>query len=221
MNNLLAEHGTKLYGGLTAFFGTLQSLINTGAFKDLMTPAGIGWLSIGASLATAVLGAMTMARGFNNTTAIRVASAMETAIKATPAKEAGFARAVVLAILLAIGGVISIGISACTNTQRAISNAKTPSDFALVFLEGYDAALLTANQLKSSGALTPEMLLKVQDAERRAWPLVRRIDPLRKAYEATKSAEDAAALQLAIDNAIREAAEFIRIVRELRDRKPV
>lgn len=217
MNSLFSEHGTKIYGGLTAFFGTLQSLINTGAFKDLMTPGGIGWLSIFASLATAVLGAMTMARGFNNTTAMKVASAMETAINTAPPKrEAGFIRAAMLAIMLAIGVVGMLTITACTHTQAALKNADTPSDFALVFLEGYDAALKTANQLKSSGSLSGANLIRVQQAEAKAWPLVRRVDPLRKAYEQTKSAEDAAALQLAIDNAVREAAEFIRLVKELR-----
>lgn len=128
----------------------------------------------------------------------------------------GFVRPLMLAVMLAIGFAGTIAISACTHTQAALKNADTPADFALVFLEGYDAALQTANQLKASGALSGANLIRVQQAEAKAWPLVRRIDPLRRAYDQTKSAEDAAALQLAIDNAIREAAEFIRLVKELR-----
>lgn len=132
-------------------------------------------------------------------------------------RQGGFARAAMLGVILAFGSIVVVGLSACTNTRAALSNADTPSDYALVFLEGYDSALKTANQLKASGALAGDDLARVQAAEKKAWPLVQKIDPLRRAYEQTKSAQDAATLQLAIDNAIREAAEFIRLVRELRD----
>lgn len=132
----------------------------------------------------------------------------------TSNKQGGFVRALMLGVLLAIG-VVSMSLSACTYTQQAVKNADTPSDYALVFLEGYHAALKTANALKSSGTLSGENLQRVQQAELKAWPLVQRIDPLRLAYERTRSAADQAALQQAIDNAIREAAEFIRIVKEL------
>lgn len=82
------EHGTKLYGGATAFLGTLATLIQTGAFNELLSKSAIGWLGIFAALATAVLGGMTMARGFTNTTKERVAAALQDAINATPpAKE--------------------------------------------------------------------------------------------------------------------------------------
>lgn len=82
--SFFSEHGTKLYGGATAFLGTLATLIQTGAFNELVTKATIGWMGIVTALGTAVLGGMTMARGFSNTTQERVAAAMETAIKSTP-----------------------------------------------------------------------------------------------------------------------------------------
>lgn len=216
MKEFFTEHGTKLYGGITAFLGTLASLIAAGAFKELLSVNTIGWLNIFVALATAVVGGMTMARGFNNSTAQNVAKAMESAINATPGKQAGFIRAAVLGMLLAIGVVAVGSMSGCTHTQTAIKNADTPSDYALIFLEGYDAALKTANQLKATGALSGDTLAKVQAAELKAWPLVKQIDPLRVAYEQTRSAQDAAALQLAIDNAIRAAAEFVQLVKSLR-----
>lgn len=124
-------------------------------------------------------------------------------------------------ILIAASVIASIGISAgCTNTRAALQAADTPSDFALVFLEGYDAALKSANSMKDSGTLTGKNLECVRIAELKAWPLVQKIDPLRSAYENTHSAADAQALQLAIDAAIREAADFVRIVRELRSGEP-
>lgn len=135
---------------------------------------------------------------------------------APESKQGGFARMAMLAVLLSAGTLTLVSVTACTNTTQAFRNADTPSDYALIFLEGYDAALRSANQLKQTGALTGEKLALVQAAEKRAYPLVAKVDPLRRAYEATRSAEDAAALQLAIDNAIREAADFIRLVRESR-----
>jgi hypothetical protein len=83
-DSLITRHGTKVYGAATSFLGTMATLIAAGAFKGLLSPVAVGWLGIIVSLATAVLGGMTMARGFNNTTAEQVSKAMQTAINATP-----------------------------------------------------------------------------------------------------------------------------------------
>lgn len=80
--SFFSEHGTKIYGALTTLFGTVGGLVTTGAFNELLTKVQIGWLGIICTVATAVLGAMTLSRGFNNSTAEKVAAAMETAIKA-------------------------------------------------------------------------------------------------------------------------------------------
>lgn len=89
--SFFSEHGTKLYGGLTALFGTVGGLVTTGAFRQdpdpLLSAVSNGWVGIICTVATAVLGAMTLARGFNNSTQEKVASAMETAIKSTPPQE--------------------------------------------------------------------------------------------------------------------------------------
>lgn len=84
MNGFITEHGTKLYGGLTSFFGTVGGLVTTGAFNELLTKPQVGWLGIVCTVATAVLGAMTMARGWSNTAQVKVAQAMESAINASP-----------------------------------------------------------------------------------------------------------------------------------------
>jgi hypothetical protein len=220
--SVFSEHGTKIYGAATAFLGTLATLVQTGAFVELLSKVAIGWLGIFCALATAVIGGMTMARGFNNTTASKtaekVADVVQTALMSTPPKQVGFTVAAMLGIWLSIA-VVSIGVmtlAGCTQTTRALRNADTPSDYALLFLEGYDAAVKTAGEWKRSGTLAGDTLAKVQAAELKAWPLVEKIDPLRKTFERTQSAEDAQALQLAVDDAIREAAEFVKLVKELR-----
>ena len=46
MNGFINEHGTKLYGALTSFFGTVGGLVTTGAFDELLTKMQVGWLGI-------------------------------------------------------------------------------------------------------------------------------------------------------------------------------
>lgn len=80
----IEEHGTKLYGAATTFFGTVGGLVTTGAFSELLSKPAIGWLGIVCTVSTAVLGAMTLSRGFTNSATAKVAEAMQTAINATP-----------------------------------------------------------------------------------------------------------------------------------------
>lgn len=211
------ENGTKILGGITAGLGTLQTFITTGAFDKLLSEVAIGWLGIFLGTATAVIGGATMARGFNNSAQAKVASVIETALNTAPPKQAGrILPKLLLALFLGSVIAVSSGISGCTHTQAALKAADTPSDYALVFLEGYRGALQAANALKESGALSGANLDRVRSLELKAAPLVDRIDPLRRAYEQTRTAADAEALQLAIDSAVREAAEFIKAVQQAR-----
>ena len=82
--SFLSDNLTKILGGVTTLLGTLSTLVTTGAFEGLLSPPGIRWMSILIALATALTGGATAARGFNNSTQVRVAEAMQTAINATP-----------------------------------------------------------------------------------------------------------------------------------------
>jgi hypothetical protein len=126
----LEEHGTKLYGAATALLGTLATLISTGAFEKLMTVVAIGWLNIFVSLATAAVGGMTIARGFNNSTAVKIAGAMETAIKAQPG-QGGFVRPLLLALLLAIAVPAVLVIQGCATNPDG-SRELTPEGQAIL-----------------------------------------------------------------------------------------
>lgn len=121
MNTFFSEHGTKIYGATTSFLGTLATLVQTGAFNELLSKPAIGWLGIFTGLATAVVGGMTMARGFTNSTAVRVAEAMQTAIQATPPRQGGFARPAFLAALAVAVLLLTVSLSGCVtnpNTGR-------------------------------------------------------------------------------------------------------
>lgn len=127
-------------------------------------------------------------------------------------KQGGFVRPLMLALLVAFS-VPMISMVGCSATRQAYQNADTPSDYALVVLEQYDAILQEANRLKAEGKLTGSTLAAVQAADLKAQPFVNSIRPLQKAYEATHSASDAAALQKAVNDAITAVADLIRIVK--------
>lgn len=76
----LNENWTKILGTLSTMLTTLMTLIASGAFEGLLEPSAIKWLGIAGML----IGSATVGVGFNNSTKERVASAMETAIKAQP-----------------------------------------------------------------------------------------------------------------------------------------
>lgn len=128
----------------------------------------------------------------------------------------GFTRPLMLALVLAFSTAVLVApLSGCANTTRAVKNADTPADYALVFLAGYSSALKSANDYRLSGKMTPEELAKIRELELRAYPFIQPIPKLQAAYEATYTAADAAALQKAIDEAVIAAADFIRAVQQL------
>lgn len=218
MKEFLSDNLTKILGWATTVLASVQGLITLHAFDGLMADTSIRWLSIITILLTGGSGGATIARGHVNSAQLKIAEKFSEALNTPPPKQGGFALPkLLLALFLGCATVVSIGTMAgCTHTQAALKAADTPSDYALVFLEGYRGALNTANQLKDSGALAGSNLDRVRALELKAAPLVARIDPLRRAYEQTRSAADAQALQLAIDNALREAAEFIKAVQQAR-----
>jgi len=88
------DNRTKLLGSVTVVLSSLVSLAAAGQLEGLIAPVAIQWLGV----ANVIIGALTGAVGFSNTTKERVAAsqatvavakaetaaAMETAINATP-----------------------------------------------------------------------------------------------------------------------------------------
>lgn len=78
--NWIANNLTKILGTIATLNATVMTMIASGTFDGLMDPQSIRWLGIIGML----LGAATTGVGFNNSAKIRLAEAMETAIKAKP-----------------------------------------------------------------------------------------------------------------------------------------
>jgi len=81
--DLVSNNWTKILGTVSTMLTTLMTLIASGAFEGLLEPNLIKWLGIAGML----VGSATVGVGFNNSARIKIATAMETAIKATPPQE--------------------------------------------------------------------------------------------------------------------------------------
>lgn len=206
---------TYLWNRRTTVFGYIQTALGfMVATQGMFSEGVLRWLVFSNGLLTVLIG------HYNNSQLKQSYGTMALQKDpGVPPAQGGFIRPLLLAVLLAISTVaLVLPIGGCTNTMRAIRNADTPADYALVFLAGYESALKTANQYRREGKLTPEDLSRVRKLELTAYPFVAPIPKLQAAYEATKSAEDAAALQKAVDEAILAAADFIRAVQDLTKR---
>lgn len=176
MNSFWNENGTKILGALTAVLGTLASLIAAGAFKELLTPTAIGWLNIFVSLSTAGVGGATMARGFNNSAQVKIAAAMETAIKAQPPAQGGFAR---VALLIVLAVVTALMLSACqTPPHKVIEVACTPGTKYSVercvkgIAETWETYQVRAEIVVADPLTPPDVKTGVQRAEAVSRPVV-------------------------------------------------
>lgn len=87
MKEIIDEYGTRILGYLTVLAGGIQTLTTTGSFQGLLSDPAIRWTGIVTGLFTLVFGGATIVRGSSNAAQIKVASAIETAIRSTPGEE--------------------------------------------------------------------------------------------------------------------------------------
>jgi hypothetical protein len=79
----LNSNWVKTLSTIGALNSALITATASGMFDGLLEPASVKWLALGGFF----LNAWLIGVGFNNSTKIRVAEAMQTAIRATPAPE--------------------------------------------------------------------------------------------------------------------------------------
>lgn len=157
--NFWDNHGTKILGSMTAVLGTLASLIATDSFDKLLTETSIGWLSIFVSLATAATGGATMARGFNNSGQVRIATAMEAAARATP-PQGGFARPLMLALMLAVSVPAALILQGCQSL--GIPVAKSFSERLAAGYASTTSVRTSATALLNGRVITSDDAINIQ-----------------------------------------------------------
>jgi uncharacterized protein YwbE len=178
--NWIANNITKILGVITTISGTVMTLITTGAFEGLMSANSIRWMSILMTL----LGAAITGVGFNNSTKVRVAEAMQTAIRATPGQE-GFARVSLLIALLTTFVLPLLMITACVTSpakvvEVACADAQSvPERCAKGIAETWEVYQKRAEDIVTDASTPIEVKQGIQQTERVTRPVV--IEMLRSA----------------------------------------
>lgn len=153
-------------------------------------------------------------RLFKATPPITEAAAVKT--EAFKAKQGGFARPVMLLLLVCFSLPVALAIEGCTSTSGAYKAAASPDETAFVITEHYASLVREAANLRSRPTTPPEAVRAMQAADLVAAPLVDALRPLRDAYVATKSAQSEAELQLAVNQAVLAVADLVRQIQVAR-----
>ena len=105
--------------------------------------------------------------------------------------------------------ILSALLVGCAGTRAAYQAAEDFEDTAYVMSEHYDALVVEGTRLRDNGTLTGNSLLAAQRIEARARPIILDMGKAAQAWDAVKSAENQAALELAISNAVKVLHELI------------
>lgn len=105
-----------------------------------------------------------------------------------------------------------IALAACAGTKSAYRAAESPDEYAFVIVKHYETLVEQAAALKERDSTPPEAVAAMQRADLAADPVIKRLRELRDAYVAVRSAENQAALQAAVDDAVRLVADLIRAI---------
>lgn len=223
MIDLIRLHGTKLLGFLGITLGVLATadpalVGGTGAIKYYLL--GISLLNVW--------------RGFFTSDAFKIGLVVkeENAAKAASImkSQSGFVHAALLANIVLGLAIVFAGVSlhGCVDTRAAYKAAplhgQAVSDTAYVVAEHYSAVVKEAADLRESGRVPAAIVQAMQEADRRARPLIIGIPDnattrpvlglrqLAEKYTALHDAQTEAELQAAVNNAVLALGDLMRAV---------
>jgi hypothetical protein len=127
-------------------------------------------------------------------------------------KQGGYVRAGMLALVLALGVPVAVSMHGCSGTVSAYKQVDNPAELAYVLAEHYAALVTQAADLRQKPGTPAAAIAAMQDADRRARPIIEKLPPLRTAYLQLKSTSTEAQLQAALDLAVTAIADLARAV---------
>lgn len=101
----------------------------------------------------------------------------------------------------------------CAGTRTAYKAAEDLEDYAYVLSEHYDALVVEGIRLRDSGTLAGSALANAQRTEAKLRPVILALGTAAQAWNGVKSAENQAALEKAISNAVAVLPELIRALK--------
>ncbi len=191
-----------LLGLILSFFGVGEAAFSEKALK--LVDAALLLITTGSVLWAA------HARATKPTPPITDGAVAKT--EAMTLKQGGYARPAMLAVLL-----VAATFAGCVGTKAAFEEAaRSPdaaADTAYVIAEQYSATLDQALAIVANPATPPAVKAAIKQAELAATPVVLSLHGLRDSYVAVKSADNAAALQKAVNDAVLKVAALIRTIK--------
>ncbi|MCL2161928.1 MAG: hypothetical protein FWH56_08635 [Betaproteobacteria bacterium] len=114
----------------------------------------------------------------------------------------------------------ALAVTGCEGSRNAYSEAKTVDEKAYVVVEHYSALVKEAADLAEKPNTPREAVEAMKKADAAAMPVMLRVRNLRNAWQAAGNAENAEALQMAVNDATMVIADMIRAVKQARGETP-
>ncbi len=212
MNTIPWYRSTVFTAALTAFIVQLGTMFDGSFLTDLLDgkPGALG-----RAIAAVITAAVAAVRASASVQPLSLTQSKADAANASiPPGEAGFARPLVLALLLALALPVVAIAPGCAGTQAAYREASSLDEYAYVLTEHYASLLKQAADLRDKPDTPLSAIAAMQSADTKAAPALKKLRPLAIAYTAVKSARTEAELQLAVNDAVLKLAELVRAVKQ-------
>lgn len=200
----------SLIGLILSFFGVSEELFGANATK--LVDAALLVITTGSVLWAA------WARATKPTPPITDGAVVKT--DALVNKQGGFSRPLGVAVLFATSVLAACLVVGCVGTgaayKAAAASSEAAAETAYVVAEQYSAILDQAAALAVNPATPASAKAAIKRAELAATPLVLSLHGLRDSYLAVKSADNAAALQKAVNDAVMKVADVLRAIKQAR-----
>ncbi len=197
--NYLSANKTKITGALLVAFGVLQTQSET--IRDLLTPEKYALFTIIIGVAVAVLGFL------NSGGSITPPGEQASKGKNLPS----------LLLALLFVPLLASSLPGCVGTRDAFKTAAASADpaveTAFVLKEQYAATLSEAAAIAANTGTPPAAKAVIKAAELKATPVVLGLTGLRSAYLGAKTAENAEALQAAVNDAILKVSALLHAIK--------
>lgn len=112
--------------------------------------------------------------------------------------------------------IVCMAVAGCSGVKRAFDAANSLDETAYVIAELYSVTLSEAAELAVDPAVPPAVVDRMREVRNRTTPLVLQLRAMSEAYVSVRTADNAEALQQAIDRAALAVAEFLDVVRSVR-----
>lgn len=132
-------------------------------------------------------------------------------VKEAQQSQGGFARPLMLAVLLAASVPVFVGLHGCASTQSAYKEADSFTEQVFVVLSHWESLQDEAIRiLEAPTGVDPAIAQAIRAADAAGTPVMAELAAAEATWSAVRDAKTEAELQIALDNAVKRLAELLR-----------